>query len=395
MNALRLSVYLLLFSIMLCLIGCSSAAKESMTPPSLQPANIKIQPIESPNEIFKLDESLVAQLDSHLTRQNTAPQLAHAILNLLLTNGDASLAYQSGATLTAAQSYQNLNANCLSLSILAYSLAEHLGLQAQFQKVHIPEYWALTQGVNFLTGHINLTVANPANSRSSSKTVYQRDNGLVIDFYPASRQARFKTSLLSKATVTAMFYNNKGAVALINEQYDLAYSYFNAATTVAPGYSAAWGNLGILYRHLGHLNAAELAYNYAIYLDKNNHTALGNLAVLYQLTHREQQGQQILKQLDNKRQSNPYYHISLGNADYAQNNYAQALKHFKKAYSLAATLHEAHFGLARVYFQWGELSRADYHLRQAGKKADFAHDQQRYATKLNALQAYVLEKEIH
>ena len=83
-------------------------------------------------------------------------QTTKRLLHFLLENGDASLSYQSGATLTANQAYENLNANCLSLSILAYSLADYLGLEGQFQKVHIPEYWALDNGFNLLTGHINL-----------------------------------------------------------------------------------------------------------------------------------------------------------------------------------------------------------------------------------------------
>ncbi|MFM9587671.1 hypothetical protein, partial [Streptomyces caniscabiei] len=62
------------------------------------------------------------------------------LLQFLLDNGDASLSYQSGATLIANQAYQNLNANCLSLSILAYSMADFLGMHSQFQQVHIPEY---------------------------------------------------------------------------------------------------------------------------------------------------------------------------------------------------------------------------------------------------------------
>lgn len=132
-----------------------------------------------------------------------------------------------------------------------------------------------------------------------------------------------------------MFYNNKGATALINKQYELAYSYFNAATKVAPNFSVAWGNLGVLFKQFNYLNEAEQAYNYALHLDKNNNTAQGNLAMLYLLTEREIQGTQILNQLDKQRQSNPYYHISLGNTEYVHKYYAKALKHFKKAYTLS------------------------------------------------------------
>jgi len=43
-------------------------------------------------------------------------------------------------------------------------MAEYLGLDGQFQTVHIPEYWAVSDGYNLLTGHINLVVTQRRNS---------------------------------------------------------------------------------------------------------------------------------------------------------------------------------------------------------------------------------------
>ena len=107
--------------------------------------------------------------------------------------------------MSASQTYANLNANCLSLSILAYSLADYLGIKARFQKVHIPEYWAMNKGVNLLTGHINLSIDNALMQTIPATMVYQRDKQLTIDFDPNIRKQRFKTSPISKEFVTAMF----------------------------------------------------------------------------------------------------------------------------------------------------------------------------------------------
>lgn len=374
-----------LLSCCLYLSGCSSTIGE---PPPLYLANspaFNLIEVETEQAIFKLDKNLTSQLDAHLISKRSAHYVANSILRFLLKNGDSSLTYQSGATLTASQTYANLNANCLSLSILAYSLADYLGIKARFQKVHIPEYWAINKGVNLLTGHINLSIDNELMQNIPATMVYQRDKYLTIDFDPNIRKQRFKTSLLSKEVVTAMFYNNKGALALVNKQYNLAFSYFSAAVKVAPSFSGGWGNLGIVFRQLNYLNEAELAYNYAIALDKNNHTALGNLAVLYTLSNRQQKGQQILKQLDNKRRLNPYYHVSLGNSELALKNYTLALKHFKTAYNLDSHLHESHFGLARAYYLTGNITLAKKHMQLAGLKAEFSHDKARYKNKLSVL----------
>ena len=372
------------------LTACSSTEKNTAPPPlALTQSNTFTQaPVETQQEIFALSEHVKEQLDSAFPKDSRSLQSTKRLLKFLLQNGDSSLSYQSGATLTASQAYSNLNANCLSLSILAYSLADYLGLEGQFQKVHIPEYWALDNGFNLLTGHINLKVSEAQKLVVNRKVIYPEERSLVIDFDPNSRQEAFKTSNINKARITAMFYNNKGAAAMLKHDYDTAFSYYKAAVDIDSNYSGAWGNLGVLFRLTSDYQRAETAYQYAISLDPDNNTALGNLARLYNLTDRKEQGQAILAKLDNKRQANPYYHISLGNDAYTTARYQDAIKHYKKARDLNPTLHDTDFGLARTYYQLGDLKLAKKYLTMANNKADFDHDKQRYESKLQALRSH-------
>ena len=372
------------------LTACSSTENNTAPPPlALTQSNTFTQTsVETQQEIFALSEHVKEQLDSAFPKDSRSLQSTKRLLKFLLQNGDASLSYQSGATLTANQAYSNLNANCLSLSILAYSLADYLGLAGQFQKVHIPEYWALDNGFNLLTGHINLKVSEAQKLVVNRKVIYPEERSLVIDFDPNSRQEAFKTSNINKARITAMFYNNKGAAAMLKHDYDTAFSYYKAAVDIDSNYSGAWGNLGVLFRLTSDYQSAETAYQYAISLDPDNNTALGNLARLYNLTNRKEQGQAILAKLDNKRQANPYYHISLGNDAYTTARYQDAIKHYKKARDLNPTLHDTDFGLARTYYQLGDLKLAKKYLTMANNKADFDHDKQRYESKLQALRSH-------
>ena len=372
------------------LTACSSTENNTAPPPfALTQSNTFTQtPVETQQEIFALSEHVKEQLDSAFPKDSRSLQSTKRLLKFLLQNGDASLSYQSGATLTANQAYSNLNANCLSLSILAYSLADYLGLEGQFQKVHIPEYWALDNGFNLLTGHINLKVSESTKQVLNRKVIYPQERSLVIDFDPNSRQEAFKTSNINKARITAMFYNNKGAAAMLKHDYDTAFSYYKAAVDIDSNYSGAWGNLGVLFRLTSDYQSAETAYQYAISLDPDNNTALGNLARLYNLTDRKEQGQAILAMLDKKRRANPYYHISLGNDAYTTSRYQDAIKHYKKARDLNSTLHDTDFGLARTYYQLGDLKLAKKYLTMANNKADFDHDKQRYESKLQALRSH-------
>ncbi|WP_404340629.1 tetratricopeptide repeat protein [Pseudoalteromonas mariniglutinosa] len=376
--------YTCVISLCYFLIACSTIEKLTFNAPMqlIEQHNYDTIYVEQPKDIFALDEHVKTQIDNAFPTDQRDLAATRQLLNFLLANGDASLSYQSDATLTANQTYYDLNANCLSLSILAYSLAEYLGLTGQFQRVHIPEYWALNNGFNLLTGHINLRVKASTQQKVSQQIIYNRENSLVIDFDPNSRQQQFDTSFISKARVTAMFYNNKGAAAMLQDDYDSAFNYFKAAITSDRYYSGAWGNLGVLFRLDEQFQHAETAYHFAITVDENNHTALGNLALLYNLTDRAEQAKAILAMLDRKRQDNPYYHISLGNDAYSTMHYQDALKHYKKAKKLDPVLHDADFGLARTYYQLGDLKLAHRYLIRAHSKADFEHDKQRYQQKL-------------
>ncbi|MCK8135373.1 hypothetical protein LOC50_03395 [Pseudoalteromonas sp. SCSIO 43095] len=159
----------------LCACSTTDNANISVPIPTITPPmQLQQQLVESEQQIFQHDDGLKQQLNAYVQSSKSVDEITYSVLSFLLTNGDNSLSYQSTSTQTASQSYQNLNANCLSLSILAYSLAKHLGLKARFQKVHIAEYWSLNQGFNLLTGHINLAIDNKTKLKDSS-LVYQRN----------------------------------------------------------------------------------------------------------------------------------------------------------------------------------------------------------------------------
>ncbi|MBD1583619.1 tetratricopeptide repeat protein [Pseudoalteromonas sp. S16_S37] len=372
----------------LTLAGCNSTQSTFNVDKSVAINPVfNLKPVESENEIFRLDSKIKSQLTEFF--KNGTPQLmqTQALMQFLIDNGESSLAYQSNANLTATQAYYNLNANCLSLSILAYSLAEHLGFKGQFQRVHIPEYWDQSQGYSLLTGHVNLVVSETNRNVDNSHILYTRPNSIVIDFDPNSRRQAFSTSKISKKRILSMFYSNKGAMAIVDGDYDTAYSYFRAAVTADPDHSGAWGNLGIVYRLAGFHQQAEQAYQQALALNPDNNNVLGNLAILYKLTDREHEGDSILARLDEKRRNNPYYLIVKGNEAINDNQYEQALSYFRKAKKLDSKLHDSYFGMAKVYYLRDDLERAKLYLNKAYQLSEFEHDRHRYQGKLQWLQA--------
>ena len=372
--------------LLITLAGCQST--QSKTPvinyALLNTATFEQKKIVSQNDIFALSEDIKSQLDHYIDDRASPIRQARQLLKFLMDNGDSTLAYQSGANLVASDTFYNLNANCLSLSILAHSLAEHLGLSTQFQRVHIPEYWDQSQGYSLLTGHVNLVIKKAPQREKANKVFFLEPTSVTVDFDPNSREQKFKTSRISKDRITAMFYNNRGAMHMIRAEYDLAYSYFKGAIELDPAYSGVWGNLGILYRINNMHDLAEKTYQHALIIDPNNNTALGNTALLYRLTNRDKLAHEIETKLENKRKNNPFYMIVKGNEAIAKNELSKALYFFNEARKLDNDLHHSYFGLAKVYYHKGNLSRAERYLKLALKNAEFIHDKRRYEGKLAA-----------
>lgn len=391
MSTLKFIKFTATMSLCLMLSACYSTDAQIPVNTELLRDNLfthKTVPTEK--EVFQLDAKIKTQLDVYF--KGSTPSLSHTkrLLKFLVDNGESSLSYQSGANLTASQAYFDLNANCLSLSILSFSLAEHLGFESQFQRVHIPEYWDQTLGYSLLTGHVNLVIkeSNFARNktRNNSVNLYTMPKSLTIDFDPNSRQRNFPTSKISKQRILAMFYSNRGAMHMINEQYDLAYSYFKAAIQTDSQYAAVWGNLGILYRLIGKYQLAEQVYVQALDLQTDNKTVMGNMALLYHMTGRESLAQAIEIKLRAQRKDNPYYQIVLGNEALERNELSLALRYYHKAKRLDAKLHSSYFGIAKVHYYRGDLELAKKNLLQAYELSEFSHDQERYQSKLAWLQ---------
>ncbi len=338
--------------------------------------------IESEQDIFAIDQEMKAMVKDKLLIVRDSKKRAQALLKQLFAKENINLAYQNLANLTAIEAYHSGKANCMSLTIMAYALAKEAELDVKFQKIQVPEYWTRNGQYNMLTGHVNLLLTERPNP---GQMIIYGKKLLQIDFDPDLYKSAFPKTIITKPMVMAMFYNNKGADAIVAEQYDLAYAYFKQATQVAPQFSSAWGNLGILYRLSQHYDLAKQAYNYAIALDNDNLSALGNLAFLLKSMGNRAQAEEIEDLLHSKRIKNPYYHALLGDEAAYRGQYQQALKHFKKAIKMNHRVHEFHFGLAKVYYALNKIDRAENEMQKAilYNKADQIDSL--YVAKLNFL----------
>ncbi|WP_019028196.1 tetratricopeptide repeat protein [Colwellia piezophila] len=373
-----------------CLVACQSNQNHQAQPAVAQ-HNLYLDqqflsssdiPIETEQEIFALDDEMRAMVQAKLVNSRSAQQKTIILLEHLFNEENIALSYKGDANVTASQAYHSKVANCMSLTIMAYALAEEAGMNISFQNVEVPEYWVRNGKYSLLTGHVNLLVKD---SSDVSRRVLWGGKATRIDFDPFIAKKNFPSKVIEKHTVLAMFYNNKGAEELVNKNYTLAYHYLKKATLTDNKFASAWGNLGILYKLTDHETMAESAYRHAISLKGNNLTSLGNLALLLNKQGRTSEAQPIQAYIHKSRINNPYYHALLANEAYFIKSYQKAIKHYKKAITLDDEQHEFYFGLAKTYYQQNRLSLAKRSMKKAVALTRTTDTQRQYIAKLNFL----------
>lgn len=368
------------------LSACTSMEQEKNNVDHLVLLNDNVFPehknftIETQEQIYAIDKDMKSFAYNVLLKEPDPYKRSKLLLKNLFHRSDEDIRYENGANLTAIQAYHKNTANCLSLTILAYALAEEGHLDVNFQEVLIPEYWIRQGDFSLLTGHVNLKVLG---HRKEPNRIVMARKETVIDFDPYSVKKSFPKNTISKDRVTAMFYNNKGAQALVRNEYNLAYAYFKASIIQEPTFSPVWGNLGLLYKKIGMFTYSEQAYLASVNYNLKNYNAWNNLAILLSNQGRMDEVRKIESYILKARLANPYYHGLLGDEAFYQGDYLTSIRHYKRAKKMMPKEHEFYFGLARSFYKLGDVKTSEYYLNKARKNAKFKDVEEKYSNKLN------------
>jgi tetratricopeptide (TPR) repeat protein len=266
------------------------------------------------------------------------------------------------------------------MSIMTYALAKELGFDVRFQDIEVPEYWTIREGQGLLNRHINLQIIPRQKNQIHFHFITR---GFEVDFDAQATRQHFPKTRLNLNQVVAMFHNNIGADALINKDYVKAYAYFRAAILRFPDLTSALANLGYLFRLTGHYEYSENAYLQAITKDQNNWSAWSNLSHLYRYMGHDQKALDIEKRVAQKRSTNPFFHINMGDKAFDKEQWQIALKHYQRALKLDKRYPEVYFGLGKTYFELGNIQRSKQYLKLAKKKKRTGQEQATYQGKIN------------
>ncbi|MEP4888406.1 MAG: tetratricopeptide repeat protein [Aliiglaciecola sp.] len=380
-----MKLFLMICSTIFCLAGCQSTTNQ-VTIDSRHLLNDDTFPdyqsieIESEEEIFSLNQEAKDFITEQVASVKDPVDRMETLVRLIFDRSEFNLLYMGSANTVASETFQRRAANCLSMSIMTYALAKEAGFSVRFQDVQIPEYWTRRAGYSLLNGHINLMIMP-----REPGVIHLINTGLQVDFDPQSPQKHFPKRIVTKRSVTSMFYNNKGADALLSASYSKAYAYFKKAAVLSPDFVSTWINLGILYRLVGDYESAENTYKYALQLDDDNLTGWENLAFLYETVGRGDEAAAITSRIENARSDNPFHHFIQGEQSFENKEFEDALQHYRNALKLDRSKHEIYFGLAKVYYELGDVRRSQLYFKKAKDRARSYQDQERYQGKLDLL----------
>lgn len=369
------------------LLGACAAAPPEMTASAVLYLHDAAFPaaesvvIESAEQVFALDDAAREYLDRRILPIRDMEVRGRVLLDELFDEASLDVAYRNNANTVAAQTFHDRSANCLSLSILAYAMAEYAGFEATFQEVDIPEYWERRDGFSLMNQHINVRITPP----TPRNAIVVRRFELEVDFRPLASLPNPPSRAIPKARALAMFYNNKGIDALLDGRHHVAYAYLRAALKQDASLDMALSNLALLYARNGFTEWAEEAYREAVRINPDNVVATENLATLLESTNRVAEARALLIELKRRRENNPYFFYIRGEEALDAGRLWDAVRLFEHAIEIRPHVDQFHFGLARAYAALGNAHRARHHLKRAERLAGYEDLKERYRDKLSAL----------
>jgi len=341
------------------LAGCA-ATRVATTPPAdiwqdqafdYQRERVK----ETRESLFALDPAIVESIVLGKRLGFTHERRLDLLLSQLYGPNGVRLAYNTGHTTVAQQTWTDRRGDCLSMTVLTYAAANALGLVVHMQEVRVPVIVDRHNGVEFVNGHVNVYVRNESEVAINGQLF--RAGGIVIDFEPQVG-AHNSGEWLTQDNILARFYNNRGAEYLVQRDYPQAYAYYRAAIETDPTYVATFSNLAQLYSARGLLPASEKLVRHALALGGDSYAPLRTLHRLLTDQARLAEAQEVAKALAKLQDDDPYYWFGKGLAAMREGRYGAAIDELERAAALTTGFEEIHYHLGLAYLRNGQPKQA-------------------------------------
>lgn len=365
-------------------VGLSGCAVETRPPPTtdvfvdsaFKPPSVHIDA----QEALALSPAMKRFAETEMASEIRNKGLRDGLIDALYTKGRLQLDYDAETTRTAAEAFEAKRGNCMSLVLMTAAFARHLNMPVRFNSVFLEESWTRSNGIFFVAGHVNISLARPL--AVGRTTVFGDPELLTIDFLPPDQVRGHRGRVVDESTILAMFLNNRAAEALTVGKVDDAYWWAREAIRTDARWLSAYNTLAVLYRRKGLMDRAEATLRLVLDREPLNTQAMSNLVLVLSDTGRREEALVYSNQLAQIQPIAPYKFFDEGLAAMRAGEYAAARQLFRKELARAAYVPEFHFWLGLANYGMGDVSGARGEIAKALENSATVKDREMYGAKL-------------
>jgi len=373
-----------LSSFLFCLLlaSCASAPVAPEKPQSLFNDALFAAPSEriDADDIFALDKEMQDFLDQEVARKVMADGRVVALVDSLYNKGHKKFTYDAVQTRNAAEVFHLRSGNCLSFTIMTAAFAKQLRLPIQFHTVSFGDIWDRNDNIEFLIGHVNLTLGE--------HSLRSHEPAKLIDFGAVEDTQGEILDDIGEDIIVAMYMSNRAAEALARNNLDEAYWWARTAVEHAPAFISAYNTLGVIYSRHHNLAESERVFRRVLEREPDNVLAMSNLVQTLASLGRTEESEQLKHRLAEIQPNPPYFFFNRGLAAMRAGDYKTARHEFTKEVNRASYNPQFHFWLALSNFYLGDFSEVRKQLTVAMENSPSAAQHDLYAAKLETMKSY-------
>lgn len=366
------------------LAGCASTTTPKAPPTQEAPSLTQL----INHSLFTLEAVPSEQQLFQLPQQEQQKFMAYVNANRVLGESDELILYNyiessldgftyHGDTLTASQTLEKAHGNCISLAIVTQAYANVIGLETAFQEMTSEPVYAKEGNLVFIANHFRTKLYKPL-EKQEGQIIFIRP-GVIVDYFPSRGSFYFGSADIND--LIAKYYSNLAAEALLQENYNLAYSLLTKANLFTPDDPELFNLAAILHKRVDDQATTHRIYQSAFDHQLESLNLLSNYKALAEDIGNEMLVEQINRKLD-QTEKDPYQLIVLGETEALSGQYLPAKKYINEAIDKAPYLSEPYVALAKVRYQQGHLGATKRLLEQAMKLERDETQRSVYAAKL-------------
>lgn len=334
------------------------------------------------DEIFYLSQGQRdAFLDYYTASEHREVAPHRRITNFLQRFGKA-FNYQ-GDTFTAETTMATQGGNCMSMAVLTTALANVVDVEVGYQLVDSIPVYELDDDLAFRGQHVRSYLFDPGYVPNGDAFMIVRRPGIIVDYFPSGREHFIGN--ISEDEYVAMFYRNRAATALAEDDFNRAFWYLKESMSFAPEHPDAINTLAVLHRRVGEEERAEKLYLYGIDIADERVSLMKNYRNMLRYQGREEEALAIESQLHELEDPSPFQWLSLARESFDRGDYVLSVRMYDKALDVAPYLHDAHLGKVQAQLNLGQLKAAVRSLDTATEYMYEPEQRSMYVAKLTTL----------